>query len=552
MVLFWLAATTVCSFAQEDPIRDVIQSKVEQIRDYAPLKVGDALIASTTLLPEIYERNHFELLWSNPDTIGAYINLVEQTKTHGLDPSDYHTTQLIRFCTAVKYDPHNLWLKTDLDLLLTDSVIRLLYHLFYGKVDPGTFHAGWNFNRNLNERNPAEVILSAIKADAISQLIDTLRPTRAFYQRLRDTLARYRAIQAQGGWATIPSGPTMAKGTHDNRIELLCQRLAITGDLMQPRRAKKGEFDKTVEKAVLRFQERHGLEPDGVVDRITLNELNEPVDVWINQIKVNLERARWVLHDLPDRFVVIDICGYMAYVFKTDEIEWSTRIQVGQPYRQTPCFKSSIKYLVLNPTWTIPPGVLSQDILPESLKRPGYFKENGISIYDRNGRRISPDSIDLKNYNTRSFKYRFVQQPGPDNPLGHIKFVLPNRHFIYLHDTVEKEAFDEKWRAFSSGCIRVENPLFLAAVLLNDETQWGKETLLRLASSGSTKTVHLPEPVPIMLLYLTVYVDNEGKVFFREDVYRRDSAIIEGLDQPFVFTAPPEMTTQLSPHRIKE
>jgi len=539
MVVSWLATTPIGSFAQDDLIRDIIQTKVEQIREEIPLKVGDTLIASTTVLPDIYELSHFEPIWTNPETIAAYITQVEQIKTHGLTPSDYHAAQLRQYFSAVRYDEDNPWLLSDRELLLTDSVIRLLYHLFFGKVDPVTLHSGWNFNRKLGERDPTRIISDAIKASTICQLVDSLIPTQTYYQQLRSALARYEAILAQNGWPDIPPGPPMTIGTRDQRIKLLRRRLAMTGDLLKPQRIDSDVFDGPVEQAVKHFQQRQSLETDGVVDRITLNELNLPVADRIDQIKANLERARWMMHDLPDRFVVIDICGYKAYVFEAGEIEWSTRIQVGQPYRQTPTFKSAIKYLVLNPTWTIPPGVLAKDILPDSQQKRGYFEANGIDIYDQDGHRINPETIDLKTYNTRSFKYRFVQQPGPDNPLGHIKFVLPNRHFIYLHDTVEKESFDEEWRAYSSGCIRVENPLSFAAILLNDVAQWDQASLLRLASSGNTRTIHISKPIPIMLLYLTVYVDKKGMVFFREDVYHRDRDIINGLDQPFVFKARP-------------
>jgi murein L,D-transpeptidase YcbB/YkuD len=446
---------------------------------------------------------------------------------------------LKQFQTAVRHDPRNPWLLTDLELLLTDSVIRLLYHLFYGKVDPVTLYPEWNFNRELGEIDPARIILDAIRTDTVCQLVDSLKPSHATYQRLQAALVRYQAIQNQNGWPTIPAGPSMTLGTRDQRVKVLRRRLAITGDLLKTHGIDSDVFDEAVKQAVLQFQQRHVLDPDGVVDRITLDELNQPVSDWIDQIKANLERARWVLHDLPDRFVVIDICGYMAYVFKTDEIEWSARIQVGKPFRQTPTFKSAIKYLVLNPTWTIPPGVLAQDILPESHKIPRYFEEYRIRVYDRNGRRIDPDAIDLKNYNTYSYKYRFVKEPGPDNPLGSVKFVFPNRHFIYLHDTIEKETFEAEWRAFSSGCIRIEDPLALAATLLNDATRWDQETLQRQVSSGSTRTIHLPEPVPIMLLYMTVYVDRKGLVYFREDVYQRDRNVIDGLDKPFAFKVRP-------------
>ena len=535
ILMGWLTLTATCAYPQDDLIRDIIQTKVEQIRDYAPLKVGNATVASRTVLPDIYERNHFEPIWTDPEIIAAYLSQVAQTQSHGLRPSDYHFEELSQFHSALKYEATNPWLLTDRELLLTDSVIRLLYHLFFGKVDPVTMHAGWNFNRDLGDRNPAAIISTAIKSGTIGQLIDDLKPTAMYYQRLRTALGRYEEIRIRKQWSPVPSGPTITIGIRDQRVALLRKRLTITGDLRDLQHSNTEIFDQNLEQAVQRFQRRHGLEPDGVVDRITLNELNQPLDGLIDQIKANLERARWVLHDLPERFVVIDICGYMAHVFNAGAIEWSGRIQVGQPFRQTPTFKSVVKYLVINPFWTIPPGVLAQDIIPASEQTPRYFEENGICIYDGQGRQIDPASIDLKTYNTRSFKYRFVQRPGPQNPLGHIKFVLPNRYFIYLHDTIEKEAFNEQWRAFSSGCIRVENPLDLAAKLLNGTTRHDLATLRKQASSGRTQTIHLPEPAPVLLLYLTVYVDGEGMVFFREDVYQRDQDIIEGLGQPFEF-----------------
>ena len=524
---------------RNDLIRDILQSKVEPIRDYKILQVGDAVIASTTLLPEIYERNRFEPLWTDANRIAAYLARVKEIKTHGLNPADYHVAYLEQFRTAVRFDESNPWLITDLELLMTDSVIRLLYHLFYGKVDPRTLYPEWNFSRQLDGGDPASITLAAIRSGTLIQLIDSLKPSHGAYQRLRSALARYRDIESANEWAAIPAGPKLSRGARGKRVQLLRRRLIITGDLGQTHKEAGDVYDEAVESAVRGYQQRHGLEPDGVVDRITLDELNVPVSVWISQIKANLERARWVLHDLPDRFVVIDICGYMAYLYKFDQVQWSTRIQVGQPFRQTPTFKSALKYLVLNPTWTIPPGVLAKDILPESYRDAGYFDENGISIYDRSGRPVDPDAIDFKNYNTYSFRYRFVKKPGGDNPLGRIKFMLPNRHFIYLHDTTEKEAFDENWRAFSSGCIRVENPLVFAAVLLNDPEKWSPDRLRRLVASGSTRTIHLPVPVPIMLLYLTVFVDEKGVVFFREDVYQRDRNVIDGLDQPFVFRSRP-------------
>ena len=532
----WLLfVATANSFAQAESIQDTIRTRIEQVRDNTLLEVSEAPLASRTLLSEIYERGHFKAIWTNPDTIRAYIIKVEQIGAHGLTPSDYHGAQLRQLYNTVLNEVDNPWVSTDLELLLTDSLIRLLYHLYYGKVNPISLHPEWNFNRSLIKSDPAQTIREAIRTDRVCHLVDTLIPCHAYYKRVQAALAEYEAIQAKDGWPAIPTGPTLVLGERDQRVRLLRQRLAITGDLAEIHRNDSPVFDEPVKQALVRFQQRQTLEPDGVVDRITLDELNRPVEDRIDQVKANVERARWVLHNLPDRFVIIDICGYMAYFFDSGEIAWSTRIQVGQPYRPTPTFKSAIKYMVLNPTWTIPPGILETDYISKRDQISSYLKKRGIKVYDQNGRQIDPDTVDLKHYNVHSLTYRFVKEPGPDNPMGRIKFIFPNRHFVFLHDTNDKEAFNEDWRAFSSGCIRVENPLALAAILLSKGSQWDLKALQHSVSSGRTKTIHLPQSVPVMLLYMTVFVDKTGKVFFREDVYGRDRDIIDGLAQPFDF-----------------
>jgi murein L,D-transpeptidase YcbB/YkuD len=540
LIIFWMTLGTSAGFARDDLVGDTIQTKVELIRDQVPLKVGDADIASKTLLPDIYERNQFNAIWTNSKTIATFIEIVEQIHTHGLNPSDYHLDKLRQFRTAVQYDPQNSWIVSDFDILLTESLIRLLYHLFYGKVDPVTLYPEWNFNRQLKENDPARIILDAVKRNNVNRLVDSLIPDHTYYQQLQQALARYLAIQGKNGWPVIPeNSAVLMKDVRDKRITLLRQRLEMTGDLTGTHQSESDEFDEALQQAIQQFQRRHSLEPDGTVNRITLDELNQPVGDLIDQIKANLERARWVMHDLPNRFLVIDICGYTARLFNAQEVQWSERIQVGQPFRQTPTFKSAVKYMVLNPTWTIPPGILEQDILPESRGTENYFKKQGIRVYNRKGRQIDPEAIDFENYDTYSFQYRFVKEPRPDNPLGSIKFAFPNRHFIYLHDTFEKDAFEEEWRAFSSGCIRVESPLVLAVKLLNDPAKWNLERLTGSLKSGKTRTIHLSRPVPIMLLYMTVYVDKKGLVYFREDVYERDRAVIDGLEKPFAFTTRP-------------
>lgn len=259
----------------------------------------------------------------------------------------------------------------------------------------------------------------------------------------------------------------------------------------------------------------------------------------IDQIRVNLERARWMLHDVPQTFVVADIAGFEAGYFRAGRLIWRSRVQVGKPYRSTPIFRSNISYLVLNPTWTVPPGIEARDILPAVKRNRGYLAAKNLRVIDQQGRTVDPARIDWSRYSGRNFPYTFRQDPGPDNALGQIKFMFPNPHFVYLHDTPSKDLFERDVRAFSSGCIRVERPLELAELLLNDPDQWSLEKIRSAVDTQKTRTVTLPAPVPVLLYYWTAQGQADGSVHFKNDVYRRDPAVLKALDSKFKFRGQP-------------
>ena len=238
--------------------------------------------------------------------------------------------------------------------------------------------------------------------------------------------------------------------------------------------------------AVRNFQARHGLGPDGIVGAATLAELNVPVAVRVEQIRANLERVRWVLYDPESEFLVVNIAGFRLYLLRRGDVVWRTRVQVGRPYRQTPIFKAEMTYLVVNPTWTVPPGILRNDIVPAVRRDPDYLASRNIELFDQNDMLVDPATVD---WSRRGFPYRFVQRPGEDNALGRIKFMFPNQHAVYLHDTPSRDLFDRDSRAFSSGCIRVENPFELAEQLLGSAR--ARERLEAVVASGRTETVFL-------------------------------------------------------------
>jgi murein L,D-transpeptidase YcbB/YkuD len=239
-----------------------------------------------------------------------------------------------------------------------------------------------------------------------------------------------------------------------------------------------------------------------------------------------------VFHKLPADFIAVDIAGFQVYHFKNVTKTWSSRVQVGKPYRKTPVFRSKIKYMVFNPTWTVPPTILQKDILPKIKKNPGYLSKMKISVIDRKGKIVDPKSVNWSKY-SKNVPYTLRQEPGPHNALGRIKFIFPNKYFIYLHDTPSRALFGRKDRAFSSGCIRVDKDLELAELLLDDSDKWNRQSIQELLDTNETRRVNLPKSKPVMLLYMTISFDENGNYIFKKDVYERDPAVLEGLNEEF-------------------
>lgn len=517
--------------------REALRVAVERLRYGDELPTAAARIHAGRLVAEFYERRSFLPAWQDDQKIGSLIAAVEDALADGLDPSDYHlrsiAEQYTQCMTERSTNPEE-W--AAFELQLTDSLISLVHHQRFGKADPLGQHVTWNYRGQDDGPGTLELAERAITAPSIAVfLVDAMR-RGAYYIRLRGALASYRRILDAGGWPVIAGGQSLNYGTVDDRVAVLATRLAITGDIDDAERyAAATTMDGKLQDAVRRFQRRHALEPDGVVGPATIRALNVPVEQRIEQLRLSLERARWVLHGIRDNFVVVNIAGFNAYVVVDRKIIWETRVVVGKAQQQTPVFRDELQHIVFNPSWTVPYSIATREMLPEIKSQPDWFATHDFDLRDLSGARVDPSNVDWATVTPRSFNYLLVQRPGPNNALGQIKFSFPNEQAVYLHDTPARQLFGSTERAFSHGCIRVENPLKLAEILLAPNG-WDRARIDAAVADQRMRTVFLARPLPILLLYWTANVTPDGVIHFYRDVYGRDPGIATALDGPFQIT----------------
>ncbi len=518
------------SFAESMGFKEALEKTIENYDQTGRLTIGSRELHAPHFVQGVYPLNEYKPLW-NVGNGQALFDAIETVYDDGLNPQEYIFPEIAQYLELEKEDPLGGLKRLELDLLLSESLIRVLYNLAFGKVDAVTLDQNINFARPLTKNDLASELVEHIQSGEIMALLSQARPTQPRYSDLKAGLAHYREIQAKGGWEEIPKGKTVKPGETDSRMPLLRKRLEITGDHPKDTVSPGSElFDERLKASVEAFQRRHGLEVDGALGPKTLAALNVPVGERIGQIRINLERQRWYLHALEGEFMVVDIAGFKAYWVRNGDIIWEEMVQVGKDYTSTPVFEDQIEYLDFNPTWTIPPGIINRSIRPRLKKDAGYLKKKGYELYTLDGKPVDAESVDWSTI--KGFPYVVRQPPGPDNALGLVKFMFPNPHFVFLHDTNHRELFDRTRRTFSSGCIRLRNPFDLAEKLLAGQGDWNREKIDRVIASGKTTRVSLDKRMRIIIGYTTAFAE-DGKVHFKEDIYNRDPSVLNALNGTF-------------------
>ncbi len=545
ILLFWLAFSPVPPVqvksavtpseqiqSQSDTPAGIIPQHIHDrfdwlIRQKSP-EGGRARALFNIKLESFYTARGFQPVWTTRIMVAELLSAVEDSFDEGLDPADYHLRDIKKFYNKPPATPEQM---AACDILLTESFFTLASHLRYGKVNPETLDIHLNLRHERSRSALDDKLNAAIASQQIAASLKELRLQYPVYNKLKKGLARYRTIAREGGWPILAEGPRLQEGARESRVLILRQRLKVSGDLPFMNADTSMVYSKEMVDGVKRFQKRNGLEADGEVGASTLRVMNIPVTRRIDQIRLNLERYRWFLGDLEPTSILVNVADFTLRYVENGLYRWSTRVIVGKPGRETPLFKADMQYVILNPQWVIPPTILAKDALPALRKSSSYLYHKNLKIIDSNGSVVDPASVNWSEYSSGNFPYRLQQSAGDHGALGRIKFMLPNPYIVYLHDTPNKELFDESTRAFSSGCIRVQNPVDLAALVLRDSVNWSKEKIFTAIKGGKTRTLFLSKWIPVYLLYLTT-TDEGGKLHFVNDIYNRDDQLLKALNTP--------------------
>lgn len=480
---------------------------------------GTAKIATvavnTDALRVIYQAHQFEPLWPAGARRDRLLTVFGDAAKEGLEAETYLSPTIKQDIAAGPTKAN------ELDVLLTDAVMRYASDLRIGRVDPITADHLWQHSRQTFDAAAFAAQL-ALADDSLALLAD-LPPPHEGYRRLRDALAALRVRQAAGGWPSVPAvgKDSIKHGMSDERIPFIRKRLAVTGeftgtDMDSP------ILDPELSEAVKRFQSTHGQDPDGVVGHGTAAAMAETVDQRIDQVVASMERWRWMPRQLEPNHVFVNIGGQYLQLITDGTVALQTRVVVGKPTNQTVAFRAAITSITLNPPWNVPDSIATKEILPLLKRNPGYLAANRLQIVGDNS---ESDGAGIDWHGYSRFPYQLRQTPGTGNSLGVLKFNMPNGNDIYLHDTPSKGLFMRARRAFSHGCVRVQDPLRLAATLIGKD-DFTPEKIKQRIADGQTRTVPLAKPLPIYLFYFTAWVDSDGTLQMHDDIYGYDHSIM--------------------------
>jgi murein L,D-transpeptidase YcbB/YkuD len=483
----------------------------------------------------LYEAASYRPVWvrNGQPTIQAQavITAFEVSRLKGLSPEDYDAERWPARLSALKSAPHDATAIAHFDAALTVSAMRYISNLHMGRVNPKHF----DFGIDVAEKSldlPEFLLQKLIPATNVAEVLKAVEPPYYGYQRTEAALQNYLALDDQDHGAPLPEVPrTLAPGDAYAGAEALLQRLQLVGDLPK---ALVGDMNPTIYAGPLvdgvkHFQARHGLKADGRLGKETLRQLNTPLSDRIQQLDDALERWRWLPVNFSPLPVGVNIPEFVLRAFSPDHrIALRMNVVVGKAVRnETPVFAAEMKYIIFRPYWDVPYSITRGEIIPALVKDSGYLARKQFEVTDRSGRVVTSGAVSADVLaQLRSGKLLVRQRPGPANSLGLVKFIFPNEHNVYLHSTPAPQLFAQSRRDFSHGCIRVEKPAELAAWVLQGQPKWTLDAVKTAMQSGpDNQRVNLKPPLPVVIMYLTAVVEENGEVYFFNDIYGHDRSL---------------------------
>ena len=470
-----------------------------------------------------YENEQYPTIWTQEnkllDNFAPLQRLIADAPQDALPPARYHDAVINSLQAGAEYGDI-----IAAELLLSDAYLTLAGDLANGLVNPRKTQPEWNAEK-VSDEALGEMLASGIVSGDIETAVRSINNNNPRYLALKN---RYNALSGNktAAPAAANSQPlpkiTLQQGTNDPAVAILRDKLGVP--------AADGDnnyFDGDLSEAVIAYQQSHGLKADGIVSGKTRNLLNgTPKNSGGNanadRLMINMERLRWMPQDIGDSYVLVNIPSYYVKMYRGDKEIYASKAVVGQPERQTPAFTDKLRHIVMSPTWTVPPTIMKKDKINKLRSNPGAFDGNFEAVVG--GRVLRPSAVDWSTPGATG--YRLRQKPGPRNALGRVKFLFPNKHAIYLHDTPSKSLFNRPNRALSSGCVRLQKPEEFANVLLKN-TNWSSERIKKAMNQEKEQWVNTPEQIPIYLVYWTTWSDPDGNIQNADDIYGKDSALLQ-------------------------
>jgi len=494
--------------------------------------VSDLTPDAKVELDHFYSLRSYRPAWNLSDEASlkrtaAFVSSVSALVAyHGLETSDYPLELMLKL-TQNPTDAD----KQKLELLISASLIHLAHDLHGDAINLDALYTGWTFHRQ-----PADLLAllnAAITDSSLETFFAKLAPQDQAYRALSGALQIYSAIAARGGWPRVKPGPALHLHDRDPRILQLRGRLAAEG--YGPADSQNDVFDDALAKALTLYQTRNGLSPDGSLGTKTQEALDVPVSQRVTQIKANMERWRHMPEDFPpDRYTLVNIPDFSVLIIEKGKEAYRGIVIDGRPDRQTPFINSRIVNMLINPSWHVPVSLAKKDILPKLRKNPHYLEKLGFVIA---GRDSDPAGVTInwKAVDPDHFPYKLRQTPGDLNSLGQLKFNFSNPFDVYMHGTPHQELFEKAERDFSSGCVRLEDPISVGEILLahttDKEGHWTEQRIQDEIDTGKTYFVTLAKPMPVFFLYWSVFAGDDGQINFRKDIYGYDQLLIEKLKE---------------------